>query len=169
MRLVSKSSPKEWRRRMSIIPLAGNDFAEGPAGARAARWSVHRVQHLEEIDQPIQQLLADMSACGFGDRDLFGTRLALEEALVNAIRHGHRGDPSKSVRVAFSVSPGKLVIEVEDQGPGFNPEQIPDPLDPANLERPGGRGVYLMRCYMTWVKYNARGNRVILCMDRTAG
>ncbi|MGB0768642.1 MAG: ATP-binding protein [Phycisphaeraceae bacterium] len=93
---------------------------------------------------------------------VFAVRLALDEALVNAVKHGNDNDPDKSVHIDFSIDADKMVIEVEDQGPGFVPEELPDPTAEENLSRPNGRGVMLMRAYMTEVDFNARGNRVIL-------
>jgi serine/threonine-protein kinase RsbW len=119
------------------------------------------------IEPVVERLAAEMDAAGYPSRDVFAVRLALEEAVVNAIKHGHQGDPSKEVRVAFRVSPERVVLEVEDQGPGFCPEDVPDPLDPENLERSCGRGVFLMRHYMNEVTYNDRGNRVTLCKRRS--
>ena len=65
--------------------------------------------------------------------------------------------------VVFQISPRQLLVEIRDQGPGFDPDGLPDPLAPENLERPGGRGVFLIRQYMTWVQYNETGNGVTLC------
>jgi serine/threonine-protein kinase RsbW len=98
----------------------------------------------------------------FTDRDVFGVRLALEEALVNAIKHGNQMDPAKSVRVLCRVNSGVIRIEIEDQGEGFVPEEVPDPTEDENLERPCGRGIMLMRAFMTTVSFNDRGNCVIL-------
>ena len=100
---------------------------------------------------------------GYAERELFGIRLALEEAIVNALKHGNRNDPGKAVRVRYQMSPMQFLIEVKDEGRGFDPEGLPDPLSPENLERPGGRGVFLMRHYMSWVQYNENGNIVTLC------
>lgn len=93
---------------------------------------------------------------------VFAVRLALDEALVNAVRHGNRNNPDKTIQVDFTIDDERLVIEVEDQGPGFAPSDLPDPTAPENLSRPNGRGVMLMRAYMTEVAFNERGNRVIL-------
>jgi serine/threonine-protein kinase RsbW len=112
-------------------------------------------------------VMAALGRWDYPDRDVFGVRMALEEALVNALKHGHRGDTSKVVRVDYQVTPEKVLIEVEDQGPGFDPEDVADPLDPRNLERSTGRGLLLIRHYMTWVRYEGRGNRVILCKYRS--
>ena len=108
-----------------------------------------------------------MARAGYGDRDIFGVRLALEEALVNAMRHGHRGDTTKAVAVRVCVDAAQVFAEVADEGPGFNPALVPDPLAPENLERPSGRGVFLMRHYMTSVCFNERGNCVTLSKQKS--
>jgi CheY-like chemotaxis protein len=90
-------------------------------------------------------------------------RLAMEEAIVNAVRHGNRDDPARRVRLRWHVNRERALVEVEDEGEGFDPQHLPDPCAPENLERPGGRGVLLMRSYTSWLRYNPRGNRVTLC------
>jgi serine/threonine-protein kinase RsbW len=114
----------------------------------------------------IAHLVAEMERVGFSEREQFGVRLSVEEAIVNGFKHGNREDPAKIVTVSYFVTPGEITTAIEDQGPGFNPERVPDPLAPENIERPGGRGVFLMRHYMTSVEYNERGNRVILSKTR---
>lgn len=99
--------------------------------------------------------------------DIFAVRLALEEALVNALKHGHGFDASKTVRVRFQVGAEEVRAEVEDEGPGFDPEEVPDPCDPENQERSCGRGLLLIRHYMTSARYEGRGNRVSLCKCRS--
>jgi serine/threonine-protein kinase RsbW len=138
---------------------------EGPAGDIPAQ-KCAEVRTTAEINGFIGGVLAEMAQAGFCEHDQFGVRLALEEAIVNAIKHGNRGDPAKSVRVYYWVSSREIVTEVQDQGPGFNPSKVPNPLDPENLERPGGRGVFLMRRYMTFVQFNEQGNRVLLYKTR---
>jgi len=98
----------------------------------------------------------------FDERDLFCIKLALEEALVNAIKHGNQMDRAKKVHVAYRIDPDHFEIDIRDEGPGFNPEDVPDPMAPENLERPCGRGLLLMRHYMTEVIYHPPGNRVTL-------
>ncbi len=91
----------------------------------------------------------------------FAVRLAIEEALANAFNHGTRHLPKDTpVRLQFSASSTHIEISVEDQGPGFRPAAVPDPTLDENLEVPTGRGLLLMRAYMTSVDYNDRGNRV---------
>ncbi len=95
-------------------------------------------------------------------RDVFGVRLALEEALVNAIKHGNGMDPGKTVRIECRVNRESVWVRIEDQGAGFDVNDLPDPTLEENLEKPSGRGVLLMREFMTQVKYNDKGNCVIL-------
>lgn len=96
----------------------------------------------------------------YDDHDIFGIKLALEEALVNAIKHGNQMDRSKKVWIAYRIHRERVEIQISDEGVGFKPEDVPDPTAPENLERPCGRGVMLMRHYMTEVSYNERGNHV---------
>ena len=117
---------------------------------------------------PVLDIVAEeMAAAGYKEGDRFGLRLALEEALVNAIRHGNRGDPSRRVHVRFDIGPDRVLAEVEDEGEGFDPARVPDPRAPENLEQPGGRGLLLMRHYTTWLRYNRIGNCVTLCRVRS--
>ena len=98
----------------------------------------------------IGDVLQQLETAGFSDRERFAVRLALEEAVMNAIRHGHHYDRSKHVHLRYHVTQECLLAEVEDEGPGFNPAAVPDPREPENLECESGRGLLLMRNYMTW-------------------
>jgi serine/threonine-protein kinase RsbW len=98
----------------------------------------------------------------YGERDVFSIKLALEEALVNAIKHGNQMDRSKKVQISYQVLPDQFEIRVTDEGPGFDPCDVPDPTEVENLERPCGRGLMLMRHYMNEVTYSARGNSVFM-------
>jgi serine/threonine-protein kinase RsbW len=126
------------------------------------------IRSTAEIPQVLEPVVAEMTLHGYSERDVFGMRLSLEEALVNAIKHGHRHDPNKKVTVRYQINRAAVEVEVEDEGPGFNPNEVPDPLAPENLERDCGRGLLLMRNYMTTVRYNARGNAVSLSRKRSA-
>jgi serine/threonine-protein kinase RsbW len=130
-------------------------------------WGRESVSSDWGIEPLVGRVTGAMQAAGYSSQDIFAVRLALEEAVVNAIKHGHQGDTSKAVRVAYQVTPECVQLEVEDQGPGFRPDELPDPLDPENLERACGRGVFLMRHYMHEVAYNERGNCVRLCRRRS--
>jgi serine/threonine-protein kinase RsbW len=102
----------------------------------------------------------------YTDHEVFGIRLAVEEALVNAMKHGNQMDQCKRVRVAYRVSPQQFDILIADEGCGFNPDKVPDPTAAENLERPSGRGLMLMRHYMSEVEYNPCGNSVRMCKFR---
>ncbi len=95
-------------------------------------------------------------------KDIFAIHLSFEEALVNAIRHGNQSDNRLGVMVHLEISPERFLARIQDEGPGFNPEDIPDPTLDDFLERPCGRGVKLMRSFMTSVSFNPKGNVVTL-------
>lgn len=103
-----------------------------------------------------------MEEQGFAPRDVFGVRLALEEALVNAIKHGNKMDPTKNVRVRWRLDSEHIHVSVEDEGPGFDVSQVPDPTEEENIDKPGGRGIMLMRAFMSLVEYNETGNRLTI-------
>lgn len=105
-------------------------------------------------------VLAELRRHGYSEEATFAVRLALEEALANAINHGNRKDPNKNVRIDYRVDPRRAVIRVSDEGGGFDRSAVPDPTAPENLEKPSGRGIMLMEAYMTRVRWNAQGNQV---------
>ena len=109
-----------------------------------------------------EDLLEQLGVHGWSPSDIFAIHLAAEEAIVNAIVHGNKLDPAKIVRVACIVSPTLARIEVTDEGAGFDPGAVPDCRLDERLDAPGGRGVMLMRNFMTRIEYNARGNRVLM-------
>jgi serine/threonine-protein kinase RsbW len=151
----------------TLPPTLASAFTKAHFEAPPDGWVRVSLSTAGAIHGVMDGIASTMSAGGYSSRDVFAVRLALEEAVVNAIKHGHQGDPSKVVRVLYGVGPQQVVLVVEDQGPGFRPEDLPDPLDPENLERACGRGVFLMRHYMDEVKYNDRGNCVTLCKRRS--
>ena len=107
----------------------------------------------------LQEQQYDAGAC-------FAVRLALGEALANAFKHGNKDDPDKAVKLDCRVELTRIVIEIEDQGEGFDPEAVPNPTEQENLEIPSGRGIALMRSYMTDVSFLPPGNRVRLTYER---
>ena len=107
----------------------------------------------------VQNLLMDkLRERNFSEKVSFGIKLAIEEAIVNAIKHGNLMDSAKMVKVRYTVNEDHFLIEIEDQGEGFRPEDVPDPTLPENLERPCGRGLLLMRAYMTECDFIGSGN-----------
>ena len=102
----------------------------------------------------------------FDEREIFCVQLALEEALVIAIKHGNQMDPSKQIHVSYHIDDERCEIRVEDEGVGFDPQDLPDPHHEESLERPTGRGILLMRHFMTEVTYYPPGNRMCMCKLR---
>ena len=105
-------------------------------------------------------IMASVRAHGFDDESSHAVRLALEETLINAIKHGNKLNPKKRVTVEGSVSDQEVEITIQDEGNGFIREDVPDPLHEDNLEKPSGRGLLLIEAYMTEVKYHDNGRRL---------
>jgi serine/threonine-protein kinase RsbW len=106
------------------------------------------------------QIDEELRVAGYSEHDLFSVKLALEEALVNAIKHGNQLDLDKRVFISYQVTPERFDIWITDEGQGFNPEEVPDPTAIENIERPCGRGLLLMRGFMDGVEYLGKGNVV---------
>jgi len=112
------------------------------------------------IEPLCRELLDDAASCGFDEDDVFGIHLALEEAFVNAVKHGNNADEHKSVSVEYVITPAKVDILISDEGSGFTPQAVLDPRAEENLYKSGGRGLLLMRSYMDVVEHNDKGNCV---------
>ncbi len=110
---------------------------------------------------------SDLLSRAYEEREVFSIKLALEEALVNAIKHGNQMDRNKKVIVKYSILPDRFDIVIIDEGTGFDPEDVPDPMAVENLERACGRGLLLMRYYMTEVIFYPPGNRLAMSMVRS--
>ena len=125
-------------------------------------WSLERTipSDTDIARQLLEELLGQLGDRGWPEEDKFGVHLSVEEALMNAIKHGNQRDPEKLVHVEFYLSPELLRVVVTDEGEGFNPEEVPDPTLDENLELPSGRGLMLMRTFMSFVEYNEKGNQV---------
>ncbi len=108
----------------------------------------------------LQYLLERVAKLGVISPEGSNLFVALDEAFVNAVKHGNKGDPTKLVRVGAELSPTEATFTIEDEGEGFDVQTIPDPRDPANLFKSSGRGVLLIYNIMDEVEYNAQGNRV---------
>lgn len=116
--------------------------------------------NLKEGRNLAEDILRHARQQGYDQDVCFAIRLALEEALINAIRHGNHCDPAKKINISAYVGADKTDITIADEGEGFNPDRVPDPTSDENLEKPGGRGIMLMKAYMDQVTFNRRGNEV---------
>jgi serine/threonine-protein kinase RsbW len=135
-----------------------------PPPCEVAQWQPEIVQSVADIARVLETITsAAMASAGFSEKESLRLRLALEEALVNAHKHGHQGDWTKPITLHYHVTDNGVVARIEDQGGGFDPTEVPDPSAPENMERPSGRGLFLMRAYMTRVCHNERGNCICLC------
>ncbi len=114
----------------------------------------------------LDEILAQLDAHKWSKRDIFAIHLALEEALVNAIKHGNQWDVSKNVHIDCRLSPCQILVEIRDEGKGFDPCDVPDCTDEERLEMASGRGVLLMRSFMSSVEYTGKGNCVVMTKDR---
>jgi len=107
-----------------------------------------------ELLDLVQQMTEDVCRVGGFRRDgMLNVGLAVREAVVNAIKHGNRQEAGKRVEVVFRLSPRKLVVAVRDQGVGFDPEAVRNPLDPGNIFRANGRGIFFMKSFVDDVAF----------------
>lgn len=110
----------------------------------------------------VQNVVQELKNRNWPEGDVFGIRMALEEAIVNAIKHGNQHDPVKSIHIDSELTADRFRIEIRDEGAGFNPDHVPDCTDSKNLDKPSGRGVMLIRHYMTKVEYSEAGTRITM-------
>jgi len=109
-----------------------------------------------------EQVLSKLEPYGFDQDDTFAVHLALEEAFLNAVKHGNKMDSSKEVKIECAVDFDKIEISLTDQGDGFEPGSVADPRYGEDLYKPGGRGLLLMNSYMDVVKFNETGNNLYM-------
>ena len=128
-----------------------------------------RLQSTEkQVQQVIQELLGVLTDCGFDEDAVFAIHLAMEEAFLNAVKHGNHSDADKTIDVECLVTPEKFDIAISDEGFGFDPDGIPDPRCNGNLYKSSGRGILLIQSYMDVVEYNDRGNCVHMIKYRNS-
>jgi serine/threonine-protein kinase RsbW len=120
----------------------------------------------QDIELAQNRVVQDLERLGYPKASLFAIRLALHEAMSNAFAHGHREKPDAPVKLQYRVEPDRTEITIEDQGPGFDPGAVPDPTLDENLERGCGRGLLLIRAYMTSAEYNDKGNSLHMVYRR---
>ena len=114
-----------------------------------------------------KRVMEEVSCFQYEPESLFAIRLALEEAIVNAIKHGNASDPSKKVHIEADISASRVELLIEDEGQGFNRSRIPDPTTHPNLSRPNGRGILLIESYMSSVQWDHGGRRVRMVRENT--
>ena len=144
-----------------------------PGGARLPRrdTSVRKTIPSDYADaREVQRLIREeVERAGFDPDSQFAIKLALEEAMINAIKHGNQLDPRKRVTVEWNVTPQTAEIAVEDEGPGFDRKSVPDPTHADNIEKLTGRGILLIESYMHKVEWSKQGRRLKLTRHNVAG
>ncbi len=120
--------------------------------ARTVRLDI--ASRLDMLDM-VQTVLSHLAGVvGFDEESVHYMTVALRESVVNAIRHGNRADERRRVNIEFVVGERSLEVRVQDEGAGFDPNTVPDPLAEANLLKPDGRGIFFMRSFMDAVEYS---------------
>ena len=124
-----------------------------------------RFEDIELVQIVVEESLRKLE---LGEETAHSISLAVQEAVANAIKHGNQQNPSKRVEVDFGVKAGEVVIEVSDQGRGFDPSRVRDPLRPDNLLRPNGRGLLFMNSFMDEIDYSFKpeGGTVVTLRKR---
>jgi len=114
----------------------------------------------ELIDDFVASLLVKIDQWSVDEQTAFNIKLSLHEAIINAVKHGNQLDPDLSVQVDIAKQGGQLVIQVNDQGAGFDFTSIPDPITPENLEKLNGRGLFLIQNAMDRVEFTDQGRTI---------
>ena len=122
--------------------------------------SVRLHEENKEIESVQHSIERALSQFGYPVAAVFAIRLSIEEAMMNGFRHGNLQDPTKVVEVRWRIDSQSANFHVIDEGDGFDPEAVPDPTLDENLEIPSGRGLMLIRAYMTDARYHDRGNHL---------
>jgi len=124
-----------------------------------------RFENIELVQVVLRDALVQL---GMDEDAQHWVDVAVREAIANAIKHGNAQDPEKQVHIDLFLENGNLVVRVGDEGTGFDPTQIHDPLAPENLLRPNGRGIFYMKSFMDEIHYGARpgGGTVVTLRKR---
>ncbi len=120
-----------------------------------------------ECRRVLDETLAKLREQDWIEHDVFAVHLAMEEALMNALKHGNQSNPRKQINVVCLLTPTTFTVTVKDEGVGFDLEAVPDCTDDDRLEIASGRGLLLMRSFMTRIEYNKPGNGVTLEKTRS--
>lgn len=163
----------EFARRISasfesLVRFIGRDFSpsiDSVAMTEAAKdwkYDQHVPSEPDVCGQIIEILLDQLEASGWITKDVFGIHMSMEEAILNAIRHGNKCSADKKVHVLIEISPTQFYAKITDEGCGFDPSKVPDPTLDENIGRTSGRGVVLMKNFVDEIIYNEKGNSVEL-------
>jgi serine/threonine-protein kinase RsbW len=127
---------------------------------------------LKNVEVAEEITLRVAGTAGFDEDEQHRIEMAVHETMINAIWHGNKNDPSKTVWLQFKIHPDRLEIRIRDQGNGFDPHQIPDPLKSDNLLNVSGRGIFLIRAFMDELRVenlNGSGTEVTMVKRLNSG
>lgn len=147
----------------SAHPAADAAHSSAPKPFALETATMHPANTRQDILAVEEAVLGALVRSGYDEASRFAIRLALEEGIVNAFLHGHRGLPDETtLTVHYAVTPDETTLSITDQGPGFNPASVPDPTLEENLELPSGRGLMLMRAYMNGGVHHVNGGSTLV-------
>ena len=122
------------------------------------------IETLAKVERIVEDLKADYDI----PEDIYGNILvSLSEATNNAIKHGNKYDPEKTIDLLFEFSTKEYIFTIEDRGNGFDYDNVPDPTHPDNIEKPDGRGIFIMKNLSDEVEFLDDGKKVKLRFQRT--
>lgn len=159
----SNSRGKAQAEQLPVAPLIGRREAL-PDGTR--KFDFEMASDFVQGREVQEAILGAVNEHKYSDNDIFAIKLALEEAMINAIKHGNRLDPTKRVKIKASVSAEAFDIVIQDEGAGFVRADIPDPTLDENLEKNCGRGIMLIEAYMNEVDWADGGRRLHMMRRR---
>jgi serine/threonine-protein kinase RsbW len=140
--------------------LGGRSRSPAPGAARPSRFEFVIPSVDADAREAERQILDDVLRRKYNEHSVFAIRLAIEEALMNAIRHGNGRDPQKKIRITATITSKKAEIVIEDEGSGFDRTGVPDPTLDENLCKVTGRGILLIEAYMSKVQWSRNGRRL---------
>ncbi len=141
---VPLTSPQPLCYPYCALPPSSN----GRMSAETQRIEVILETLLDNVGLAEEICLRIAGAVGFDDDDCHKIGMSVREGVINAVQYGNAEQREKKIYLTFELAPEKLVIRVLDQGPGFEPADVPDPLAEENLLKTSGRGIFLMRAFM---------------------
>ena len=155
------SSPRRGALKVSFAPL--------PAATRGleAELALRLPSDVALIEEAVELVARHLEAQFVEPRTVrFNCRVALSEALANAIQYGNANDPARHVTVRVLFGPTAIEMEVADEGTGFNPGNLPDPTTPERVTSPDGRGIFLIQRLVDEVRFNEKGNAICMILRR---
>ncbi len=131
------------------LPVRRNDLAD-PTTSRLSLKLESSLGSVEQVEQAAEKAA---HRAGFDDDTASHIAMAVREAAINAVLHGHAYDLTKHFTASFETTSEDLIIRITDQGPGVDLNSLPDPLAPENILRGSGRGIFLIRAFMDEVDF----------------